>query len=99
MLHIVPAEHLRRAAVDPAFLALYDAAVEELDRVRSAADTWWQRRAPDVAERTIAYFSAEFALHESLPIYARGLGVLAGGHCKEASNLGIPLVGVGFIYP
>ena len=48
---------------------------------------------------TIAYFSAEFALHQSLPIYAGGLGVLAGDHCKEASDLGIPLVGIGFMYP
>jgi glucan phosphorylase len=48
---------------------------------------------------TIAYFSAEFALHQSLPIYAGGLGVLAGDHCKEASDLGVPLVGVGFMYP
>ena len=48
---------------------------------------------------TVAYFSAEFALHQSLPIYAGGLGVLAGDHCKEASDLGVPLVGVGFMYP
>jgi len=51
------------------------------------------------SNRPIAYFSAEFALHQSLPIYAGGLGVLAGDHCKEASDLGIPLVGVGFMYP
>ena len=49
--------------------------------------------------QVIAYFSAEFALHQSLPIYAGGLGVLAGDHCKEASDLGVPLVGVGFMYP
>ena len=48
---------------------------------------------------SIAYFSAEFALHQSLPIYAGGLGVLAGDHCKEASDLGVPLVGIGFMYP
>ena len=47
----------------------------------------------------VAYFCAEFALHTSLPIYAGGLGVLAGDHCKEASDLGVPLVGVGFMYP
>jgi starch phosphorylase len=47
----------------------------------------------------MAYFSAEFALHQSLPIYAGGLGVLAGDHCKEASDLGVPLIGVGFMYP
>ena len=48
---------------------------------------------------SIAYFSAEFALHQSLPIYAGGLGVLAGDHCKEAADLGLPFVGVGFMYP
>ncbi|MFH1087872.1 MAG: alpha-glucan family phosphorylase, partial [Chloroflexota bacterium] len=47
----------------------------------------------------IAFFSAEFAIHNSLPIYAGGLGVLAGDICKEASDLGLPLVGVGFMYP
>ena len=50
-------------------------------------------------DRTVAYFSAEFAFHQSLPIYAGGLGVLAGDHCKEASDLGVPLIGVGFMYP
>src|SRR5262249_11402555 len=48
--------------------------------------------------RPVAYFSAEFGLHESLPIYSGGLGVLAGDHLKSASDLGIPLVGVGLIY-
>ena len=48
--------------------------------------------------KSIAYFSAEFALHQSLPIYAGGLGVLAGDHCKEASDLGVPLIGVGFVF-
>ena len=99
MLHMVPASHLDQAARDPSFLAVYDAATAELDRLRGRTDTWWQRRFPDLAGRTIAYFSAEFALHQSLPIYAGGLGVLAGDHCKEASNLGIPLVCVGFMYP
>ena len=46
----------------------------------------------------VAYFSAEFGLHESLPIYSGGLGVLAGDHIKSASDLGIPLVGVGLFY-
>ena len=50
-------------------------------------------------QRPIAYFSAEFALHQSLPIYAGGLGVLAGDVCKESSDLGVPLIGVGFMYP
>jgi starch phosphorylase len=99
MLKVVPPERLQQAASDPLFLSYYDSAVEEFERVRGAADTWWQRQFPALADRSIAYFSAEFALHQSLAIYAGGLGVLAGDHCKEASNLGIPLVCVGFMYP
>ena len=58
-----------------------------------------RERFPQLTGQSIAYFSAEFALHQSLPIYAGGLGVLAGDHCKEASDLGVPLIGVGFMYP
>ena len=83
---------------DERFLGIYDAAIDALDRARSAQDTWWRHNFPD-SQGPIAYFSAEFALHQSLPIYAGGLGVLAGDHCKEASDLGIPLIGVGFMYP
>jgi starch phosphorylase len=98
MLRGVSAELLELAAKDDRFLSVYDAAIEALDRARSAKDTWWQHRFGDGAG-PIAYFSAEFALHQSLPIYAGGLGVLAGDHCKEASDLGVPLIGVGFMYP
>ena len=98
MLRLISAEMLSLAAADERFLTVYDAAVDALDAARSARATWWQQRFPD-ASGTIAYFSAEFALHQSLPIYAGGLGVLAGDHCKEASDLGIPLIGVGFMYP
>ena len=98
MLRNVSPELPVLAAADERFLAVYDAAIEALDRARSAKDTWWQHRFPDAAG-PIAYFSAEFALHQSLPIYAGGLGVLAGDHCKEASDLGVPLIGVGFMYP
>ena len=98
MLRQVSQEMLNLAAADARFLRIYDAAVDALDAARSAHDTWWQKMFPDVAG-PIGYFSAEFALHQSLPIYAGGLGVLAGDHCKEASDLGIPLIGVGFMYP
>ena len=98
MLRQVSQERLNLAAGDEKFLAVYDTGVEALDRARSARDTWWLSRYPDLPG-PIAYFSAEFALHQSLPIYAGGLGVLAGDHCKEASDLGIPLIGVGFMYP
>jgi glycogen phosphorylase len=99
MLWIIPHAKLEAAARDPEFLAIYDRAVTGLDAARSAHDTWWSHRFPRLAGQSIAYFSAEFALHQSLPIYAGGLGVLAGDHCKEASDLGVPLIGVGFMYP
>ena len=98
MLRALAPELLETAAQDDRFLSLYDAAVDALDGARSARDTWWQHRFSDTGG-PIAYFSAEFALHQSLPIYAGGLGVLAGDHCKEASDLGVPLIGVGFMYP
>jgi len=60
--------------------------------------TWGARHASVLCARPVAYFSAEFGLHESLPIYSGGLGVLAGDHLKSASDLGIPLVGVGLYY-
>src|SRR4029079_748323 len=60
--------------------------------------TWGARHAGVLWARPVAYFSAEFGLHESLPIYSGGLGILAGDHIKAASDLGIPLVGVGLYY-
>ncbi len=98
MLRRVSAELLAVAAADPQWVQMYDSAVEALDAARAARDSWWLDRHPR-GTACIAYFSAEFALHQSLPIYAGGLGVLAGDHCKEASDLGLPLVGVGFMYP
>lgn len=99
MLRIIDSERLQAAATDAEFLAAYDEATTAMDRTRTSTDTWWSRNGPALSDRVIAYFSAEFALHQSLPIYAGGLGVLAGDHCKEASDLGIPLVGIGFMYP
>ncbi len=99
MLINIDEERLRSAAEDPEFVALYDAALAGLDQARAAKGTWWAQNGPALNGKVIAYFSAEFALHQSLPIYAGGLGVLAGDHCKEASDLGVPLVGVGFMYP
>ena len=99
MLGVMPAATLEAAASNPEFLALYDAAIEALDGARAARNTWWTRMHPQAGGQSIAYFSAEFALHQSLPIYAGGLGVLAGDHCKEAGDLGVPLIGVGFMYP
>ena len=60
--------------------------------------TWGARHAGVLRTRPVAYFSAEFGLHESMPIYSGGLGVLAGDHIKSASDLGIPLIGIGLFY-
>jgi starch phosphorylase len=99
LLSAVSPERYLEVARDPSFLALYDTTIEELGQAQSAKHTWWNKRFPDLPMRPVVYFSAEFALHQSLPIYAGGLGVLAGDLCKEASDLGIPLVGIGFMYP
>ena len=99
MLRLIPLAKLEAAADNPDFMALYTHAIAALDDARAARNTWWTSHFPQHTGQTIAYFSAEFALHQSLPIYAGGLGVLAGDVCKEASDLGVPLIGVGFMYP
>ena len=99
MLRMITPERLDEVARDRTFLALYDDMIRGLREARVAKDTWWARTKNGHPVGTIAYFSAEFALHKSLPIYAGGLGVLAGDICKEASDLGLPFVGVGFMYP
>jgi starch phosphorylase len=100
LLRTINPDRLTAMAQDPVFLQLYDTCIKSLDRARSGEGTWWhQRHGQTGSAGPIAYFSAEFAVHQSLPIYAGGLGVLAGDHCKEASDLGVPLIAVGFMYP
>ncbi|PIP83636.1 MAG: alpha-glucan phosphorylase [Elusimicrobia bacterium CG_4_9_14_3_um_filter_62_55] len=98
LLTLVKAETLEARAKDPAFLQWYDSVLAQFDDYLGKSDTWFAQSQPG-REGGIAYFSAEFGLHNSLPIYSGGLGILAGDHCKTASDLGIPLVGVGFMYP
>src|SRR5688572_7013316 len=99
MLKQIRPETLEQASHNSEWLANYDSSIARLHGARSAKKTWVETEFPDLNGKSIAYFSAEFALHQSLPIYAGGLGVLAGDHCKEASDLGVPLIGVGFMYP
>ena len=99
MLQRITPERLKAAAADPEFLRAYDEAIFGLDQARTVAHPWWRDKQAMLSGGSIAYFSAEFALHQSLPIYAGGLGVLAGDHCKEAADLGLPFVGIGFMYP
>src|SRR5205823_10214141 len=99
LLRQLSPERAGSASTDPAFLRCYQAVLLAFDTYMSAEDTWFARQHPEMAHSLIAYFSAEFGLHQSLPIYSGGLGILSGDHCKEASDLGVPLVGVGFLYP
>ncbi len=87
------------ASEDSAFLKNYDLVMSDFRDYMSSNNNWFGNGYPKLAQTTIAYFSLEFAIHNSLPIYAGGLGVLAGDYCKEASDLGLPLVAVGLMYP
>ncbi|MEX2156713.1 MAG: alpha-glucan family phosphorylase [Gemmatimonadales bacterium] len=98
LLRRVDPARLAACAADPEFLRLYDAVVAAAARNATSAGTWVATTYPTVADRPIAYFCAEFGLHNSVPIYSGGLGLLAGDHCKAASDLGVPLVGVGLFY-
>lgn len=90
---------LESASNDPAFMASYDSVLASFDKELSAYGTYYKLRYPDLVKGYVAYFSMEYAIHNSLPIYAGGLGVLAGDICKEASDMGVPFVAIGFMYP
>ncbi|MEX2143134.1 MAG: alpha-glucan family phosphorylase [Anaerolineales bacterium] len=97
-LREVLAERLEAAAQNLDYVDLYDHILSDFDRYIKTKDTWFQRNHSSNENKPIAYFSTEFGLHETLPMYAGGLGILAGDHLKEASDLGLPLVAMGFIY-
>ena len=99
LLHDVSRARLDEAAADRHFIRHYTAVLRSYDDALFGRNTWCAKRHPRLAAGLVAYFSAEFGLHGSLPFYAGGLGLLAGDHVKEASDLGVPLVGVGFMYP
>jgi starch phosphorylase len=98
-LRTINPHRLEEAAANPGFLVRYDTVVAEYDAmIRHQEGTWIERHEPALSDKTLAYFSAEFGLHPTLPIYSGGLGVLAGDHVKEASDIGLPLVGVSLLY-
>src|SRR5256885_1649825 len=97
-LRQVSPERLEENAQDPISLERYDRVVRRFELLTQQNGTWFAARYPELLNRSIAYFSAEFAFHRSLPIYSGGLGVLAGDHCKETSDLRVPLIGVGLYY-
>ncbi len=97
-LHEVQQKDLERCANDSAYLSFFNKVMHEFEEYVNAENTWYKINFPKDKQKVIAYFSAEFGLHESLPIYSGGLGVLAGDHLKSASDLGLPLVGVSLFY-
>ncbi len=97
LLGMIAQEKLVSAATDDGYLARMERVYENF-KEHLTADLWFQKNHKDAADLHVGYFSAEFGLHESLPIYSGGLGVLAGDHLKSASELGLPLVAVGLLY-
>ncbi|MGW8143539.1 MAG: alpha-glucan family phosphorylase [Anaerolineales bacterium] len=97
-LSMVQRAQLNAVTQNHYYLETYDRIFSEFDTYMNTEDTWCSRNYPEFKHRPIAYFSTEFGLHETLPIYAGGLGVLSGDHLKGASDLGLPLVAVGFLY-
>ncbi|MBV8215427.1 MAG: alpha-glucan family phosphorylase [Verrucomicrobia bacterium] len=100
MLGAIEQEKIERASRDDAFLAHLEGVCQRMDSYLKAEGTWFGRLSHEQKGTSpqIAYFSAEFGLTECLSIFAGGLGILAGDHLKSASDLGLPLVGVGLLY-
>ncbi|MHA1449110.1 MAG: alpha-glucan family phosphorylase [Candidatus Hodarchaeales archaeon] len=100
MLRMITKERLEEQVKKPRFLRLYDSVCLEYDQIMDpgAENLWWTAKFPGKSDKLIGYMSMEYGVHQSLPIYSGGLGVLSGDHLKEASDLGIPLVAIGFLY-
>ena len=97
MLGHIPQERLEELAKDDSFVADMKH-VHEQFKAYMDSSSWFEQAHPEFAGRKIAYFSTEYGIDVSLPIYSGGLGVLAGDHLKSASDLGLPLVAVGLLY-
>ncbi len=92
----VPQSRLEEAAADSQYLARLERALSDFDAYMKPETTWAENNAPELDE--VAYFSMEYGFAECLPIYSGGLGVLAGDHCKSASDLGLPFRAVGLLF-
>ena len=97
VLQTVSREKIRRVLADPAFRKKIDALVQ-FKKQAEEAPAWFQQHHPEAPLTCVAYFSMEFMLSEALPIYSGGLGNVAGDQLKAASDLGVPVVGVGLLY-
>lgn len=97
-LSLINQERLDEVAHDEEFLKDYDMVIDNFKNYLHTDNTYFNNHFPQNKNDIIAYFSAEFGLDEILPIYAGGLGILSGDHCKSASDLGLPFVPVGLLY-
>jgi starch phosphorylase len=97
LIGMVPQERYERLATDDSFVASVDSVYKKFKAYMSDQGTWFRKRFSDL-NGTIAYFSMEYGLDEGLPVYSGGLGMLSGDHMKSASDLNLPLVGVGLLY-
>jgi starch phosphorylase len=98
LLEQIPIDKLEERASQLALHSRINYAYRRMQEYLTSKRTWGTRHAGVLWARPVAYFSAEFGLHESMPIYSGGLGILAGDHLKSASDLGIPLIGIGLFY-
>ena len=94
----VSQEKLEAVTKDISFLKEYDKIASNFENYMNSKNTWFSNKYPENKNDLIAYFSAEYGLDETIPIYSGGLGILSGDHLKSASDLGIPLVAVGLLY-
>ena len=97
-LKLVSQERLENVSKDVLFLKEYDKIVNDFEDYMTSKNTWFSEKYPENKNDLIAYFSAEYGLDETIPIYSGGLGILSGDHLKSASDLGIPFVAVGLLY-
>ena len=98
MLGTIDQKRLEESAADESFMAHFERVLEDFDGYLKNESNWFRKTHSEAGNALVAYFSAEFGLTECLSIFAGGLGILAGDHLKSASDLGIPLVGVGLLY-
>lgn len=97
-LDSVDPKKLERVSSDPSFLERLENSWQKLNQYLNDPQTAFQKNYPKMLDHQIAYFSTEYGIHESVPNYAGGLGVLAGDHTKSASDLGVPFIAVGLMY-
>ena len=97
-LKLVSQEKLEQAITDQEFLKKYDKVVNDFESYMESKNTWFSKKYSANKDNLIAYFSAEYGLDETVPIYSGGLGILSGDHLKSASDLGLPFVAVGLMY-